>query len=111
MLLVDHLRGRKTASGHGASRGLCRKSTLHRHTSDHVAGMRFPRFLEARVAGKVDANRADSYPARLPQDWISVNVVPQRPGSFSSTSASLRSRSSSPAPNNESNRPSRAVVN
>jgi hypothetical protein len=65
----------------------------------------------ARVAVNVDVNRADSYPARLPQDWISVNVVPQRPGSFSSTSAAVRSRSSSPAPANESSRASRAVAN
>jgi hypothetical protein len=46
-----------------------------------------------------------------PLDWISVNVVPQRPGSFSSPSAVLRSRSSSPAPASESSRPSRAVAN
>ena len=32
-----------------------------------VIGMRFPRFLEARVAGIVDVNRADYYPARLPR--------------------------------------------
>jgi len=44
--------------------------------SNHGHGIRFHPFLEARVAGIVDVNRADSYPARLPQDWISVNVVP-----------------------------------
>jgi len=64
-----------------------------------------------RACKTISALRPGSYPVRRPQDWISVNVVPQRPGSFTSTSASLRSRSSSPAPTNESNRASRAVAN
>lgn len=51
------------------------------------------------------------YVIRRPQDWSSVKVVPQRQGSFSSTSPSLRNRSSSLASINESSRASRAVAN
>ena len=56
------------------------------------------------------SDRRGRYLARLPQDWITVNVVPQRPGSWSSASASSCSRASSSALTNSSNRGARPVV-
>ena len=54
---------------------------------------------------------APSQPSTLPQHWIRVKVVPQRPGSASSDSASRRSEASSSSLSVLSRRDSSATLN